>query len=90
MRGGHAQRGRGQKRFDDARPASALGGEDERPESAVDEDDEDGSGGSGGSGQFFVPAFRLCLLDLTRSDHGRVRVQRARRRLRSMCRSRCG
>ncbi|KAJ8497048.1 hypothetical protein ONZ51_g770 [Trametes cubensis] len=37
--GGHAQRGRGQRRFEDPRPSSALGGE-VRPESAVDESED--------------------------------------------------
>ncbi|KAL7278198.1 hypothetical protein ACG7TL_008172 [Trametes sanguinea] len=44
LRGGHAQRGRGQRR--DPRPSSAMGAA-ERPESAVD--DPEGSEGSGGS-----------------------------------------
>ncbi|KAI0773179.1 hypothetical protein BD413DRAFT_656578 [Trametes elegans] len=44
--GGHAQRGKGQRRHEDPRPASALGGE-VRPDSAVDT--PDGSEGGDGS-----------------------------------------
>ncbi|KAI0821787.1 hypothetical protein BC628DRAFT_799862 [Trametes gibbosa] len=44
--GGHAQRGRGQRRHEDPRPSSALGGL-ERPDSAVD--DEADSGEDSGS-----------------------------------------
>ncbi len=44
-RGGHAQRGRGQKRYDEARPSSALG-QAERPESAVDVEGSEGGSGS--------------------------------------------
>ncbi|PIL34458.1 hypothetical protein GSI_03234 [Ganoderma sinense ZZ0214-1] len=46
VRGGHAQRGKGQRRFDDHRPSSPAGG-DERPESAVDGEEEDSESGSG-------------------------------------------
>ena len=45
-RGGHAQRGKGQRRFDHMRPYSPIGLE-ERPESAVDDTEQDeGASGS--------------------------------------------
>ena len=54
LRGGHAQRGKGQRRFDDARPYSPVGLA-ERPESAVDEQEDgverSGSGSESESGQ---------------------------------------
>ncbi|KAI1784811.1 DUF367-domain-containing protein [Ganoderma leucocontextum] len=46
VRGGHAQRGKGQRRFDDHRSHSPSG-DDERPESAVDGEPEGGESGSG-------------------------------------------
>lgn len=49
--GGHAQRGRGQRRYDDPRPSSALGGL-ERPDSAVDDDDESGEGSGSDTGEY--------------------------------------
>ena len=62
LRGGHAQRGKGQRRFDGHRPHSPAGG-DERPESAVDGEGEDSESGSGSEGGYFPDHCSIVGLD---------------------------
>ncbi len=62
VRGGHAQRGKGQRRFDDHRPHSPVGG-DERPESAIDGEAEERDSGSGSDHGQLPVLLKIVSLD---------------------------